>query len=255
MPRHNPADTLTDLPAQIARGPIPDIDSMLMLRAIPHNITLLVVEDSRYASDALRLISGRLGMRMRRAETIEAARSHLRTYLPDVVMIDLGLPDGRGEELIRQIILSTLRPALVLGTSGAEDGRQRSLAAGADGYLAKPVESVATLGQLIQKLCPDLAAKLPDQTPKVVPDPLALREDLTHAANLLANRDGFSRYASYIGPFLAGIAGCAHDEQLATAVRGVSEADAGSGQGETVRRLEGLIAGRIRSTGASSVLG
>lgn len=243
-------------------GALPGLEGMLISRPGPRGITVLMVEDSRFASDAMRLICGRLGMRMRRAETIEAARNHLRTYLPDIVLVDLGLPDGRGEQLIRQIILSPLRPALVLGTSGAEDGRHRCLAAGVDGFLAKPVESVASFGELIHKLCPDLGFRLSSRVggatgreAEVTPDPLALRDDLSLAAALLSDQDGVSRYDSYIGPFLAGVAGYAHDEQLATAVRNVAEAQRETQRGETFRSLEGLIRGRIKSAGLAAGIG
>eukprot|EP01031_Cornospumella_fuschlensis_P014764 gene14764-18040_t len=63
-------------------------------------VTILAVEDSRFACEALRLIARRAGARLRRAETMAAARDHLRVYRPDVVLIDLGLPDGRGDALI-----------------------------------------------------------------------------------------------------------------------------------------------------------
>ncbi len=66
-------------------------------------LTLLAVEDSRFASDALRLLSQRSGARLRRAESLEAAWAHLRVYRPDVILVDLGLPDGRGETLIRRL--------------------------------------------------------------------------------------------------------------------------------------------------------
>jgi two-component system OmpR family response regulator len=259
MPPLAAHETLGLSPNPVTHGLVPGPAGMLISRPAPRNLTLLLVEDSRVACDALRLICGRLGLRMRRAETIEAARSHLRTYLPDIVLIDLGLPDGRGEELIRQIILSTLRPALVLGTSGSDDGRQRCLAAGADGFLPKPVESITSLAQLILKLCPDLSFGLRPLVARdggtdrgIIPDPLAFKDDLNHAAALLADQDGLTRYASYIGPFLAGVAGCAHDEQLAAAVRNVTDAAPESRKGETVRRLEKLIRGRIDAAGTTA---
>lgn len=241
---------------KVIHGPLPTGDGFLLARAAPRSLTLLLVEDSRFASDALRLITGRLGIRMRRAETIEAARSHLRTYLPDIVMVDLGLPDGAGEELIRQIILSPLRPALVLGSSGAEDGRQRCLAAGADGYLAKPIESVASLAELINRLCPDLGFAMRPSISAgnvdgaISPDPLAFKDDLSRAADLLSAQEGMSRYASYIGPFLAGVAGCAHDDQLAAAARELAETGQGPRDGETRRLLERLLRGRIMASGS-----
>jgi CheY-like chemotaxis protein len=91
-------------------------------------VTVLAVEDSRFASEALRLMCRRLGARLRRAESLQAAASHLKLYRPDLVIVDLGLPDGRGEALIAEI--SVRAPKLVvLGMSGDTGGRGRALAA------------------------------------------------------------------------------------------------------------------------------
>jgi CheY-like chemotaxis protein len=76
-------------------------------------VTILAVEDSRFACEALRLIARRAGARLRRAETMAAARDHLRVYRPDVVLIDLGLPDGRGDALIRDLAQGPRRPSVV----------------------------------------------------------------------------------------------------------------------------------------------
>ena len=82
-------------------------------------LTLLIVDDSRFACDALRLILQRSGARLRRAESLEVARLHLGCYVPDLAIVDLGLPDGRGEVLIAELAQQGLP---VLGLSG--DPRQ-----------------------------------------------------------------------------------------------------------------------------------
>ena len=66
-------------------------------------VTILLVEDSRSASEAIRLFAAESGARVRRADSLHAASRHLAIYRPNVVMVDLGLPDGDGMALIRHL--------------------------------------------------------------------------------------------------------------------------------------------------------
>lgn len=183
-----------------------------------NGVTILAVEDSRFTCEALRLMTRRAGARLRRAETIEAARAHLRVYRPDVVLIDLGLPDGRGENLIREVVMSSRRPKAVLGTSGLEDGRGLALAAGADGFIDKPLENLAQLCRVLRPLLPelDILPPLGGATPGTLPDLLALQDDLAFADRALQGEPGPERQR-YVRAFLAGIARHSKDEALGRA--------------------------------------
>jgi CheY-like chemotaxis protein len=104
-------------------------------------LTVLVVEDSRYASEALRLMCLRSGARIRRADCVASAKRHLNVYRPSVAIIDLGLPDGSGLDLIRTMQSAKARVPILLGTSGAEQEASAAACAkaGADGFLPKPM--------------------------------------------------------------------------------------------------------------------
>lgn len=203
-------------------------------------VTVLVVEDSRYACEALRLMCQRAGARLRRADSLMAARAHLRVYRPDVVIIDLGLPDGRGEALIRDLVLGQRRPMVILGTSGNPAGRGLALAAGADGFLEKPLESFAAFCRVLQQHLPGMEpapmAASPQTDGVITPDPLALQDDLSHAAEALAGQPdaGLRRYVT---GFLFGLAQHAHDASLASAAK---EAGA-TNTGEGLERLRHLV--------------
>ncbi|WP_103332625.1 response regulator [Pseudotabrizicola formosa] len=209
-------------------------------------VTILLVEDSRAASDMLRMMCQRSGARLRRAESIEQARSHLRTYSPDVVIVDLGLPDGCGDRLIRDLTLGR-RAVVVLGLSGDLDGRRLALAAGAQGFLAKPVEGLAAFQAAILRHLPGRAVRAwrfghaasgVEERAAVMADPLALRDDLAHAAGLLAQGpDGAAR--TYLARFVAGIARSAGDTDLAEA------AGAAALQAEALPRLYRMVQRRL----------
>ena len=203
-------------------------------------LTVLAVEDSRFACEALRLMCRRVGARLRRAETLDAARAHLRVYRPDVVIIDLGLPDGRGESLIRDLVLGSRRPPVILGTSGNLAGRALALAAGADEFLDKPLESLTALCRALRPHLPELDADWPQiRDDRVNPDPLALRDDLQHAAAVLAQRPDPARQR-YVSGFLSGVARHADDAALAAAA-----AEAGQDQDPGLEGLRQLVDCRL----------
>lgn len=181
-------------------------------------LTVLIVDDSRFACDALRLILQRAGARLRRAESLEIARLHLGFYRPDLAIVDLGLPDGRGEDLIAELAAQGLP---VLGLSGDPEGRDRALDSGATAFLEKPVASVAGLIRLIRQLVTGAGALAKeDDMPAPRGDPMALRDDLLLAADLVTTR-GDPAYA--LG-FLQSLARASRDPVLEQATRQASTA-------------------------------
>lgn len=175
--------------------------------------TLLLVEDSRHAAEAFRLIARRLGLRLRRAETLAAARQHLRVYRPDVALVDLGLPDGSGLELIAEF--SALRPRLrrIVALSAEPEAGPEALAAGACAFVAKPLRVPSDLPAL---LGPGLqlpgAIQGREGGTNADADPLALRDDLRRALAAL----GEARLG-YAARFVRGVARCAGDDGLGAA--------------------------------------
>ncbi|MDG1868398.1 MAG: response regulator, partial [Yoonia sp.] len=86
-------------------------------------LTVLVLEDSRFACEAVRLLCLRSGARIRRADSLEHARKHLTVYRPTVLIVDVGLPDGSGLDLINDLSSASPRIDVILGTSGDADAQ------------------------------------------------------------------------------------------------------------------------------------
>lgn len=161
-------------------------------------LTLLMVEDSRYCSEAVRLLCLRSGARLRRADSLGAAYRHLSTYRPNLVLVDVGLPDASGLDLVRDLAGHRPNAPVILVTSGEDQSlaRQEALIAGADGYLEKPIRNVQAFQDAVLQHFPE--RKIPQDATNVVPfridvdpDPLAVDEDLRHARDLMisANPD------------------------------------------------------------------
>ena len=104
--------------------------------------TVLIVEDSRFICEAARLMCLHSGARLRGADSLAAARRHLNVYFPTIVIIDVGLPDGSGLQLISELAGASPRISVILDTSGDDLMHHQSLKAGADGFLAKPFENL-----------------------------------------------------------------------------------------------------------------
>lgn len=179
-------------------------------------LTVLVVEDSRFASEALRLMCLRSGARIRRADCLASAHRHLNTYRPTVAIVDLGLPDGSGLSLIDDMHRASPRVPVLLATSGTEReaAARAACAAGANGFLPKPVDSLTAFqGEILRHLPAEMQPRgpRPVETHPIRPDLLALRDDLAHALELLEQAP---LSAMYLQQFLLGIARSAGDTHL-----------------------------------------
>lgn len=215
-------------------------------------LTVLVIEDSRVASEAVRLLCLRSGARIRRADCLASAERHLAAYRPSIALVDMTLPDGDGAELIEAFDRMRPRVPVIIGISGDPGRRESALAAGARAFLAKPIESVALFQQTI------LGALPADERPKglrllpddyVVPHSSALREDLLHAVTLLeagagACAESGSRAADYLSGFLAGVARSARDAALEDAAESALAAPPAA-RSTAFARLEDLVRMRI----------
>jgi two-component system KDP operon response regulator KdpE len=138
--------------------------------------TILVVEDEPALLRALRI-----NLRARGYEpvTVQAGRPALeqaRQRTPDVVILDLGLPDIDGMDLIRELRLVTSAPVIVLSGRTGPGDKIGALDAGADDYVTKPFSMEELLARLRAALRRD--------------GPVAIGHSTVDLAAHLATRDG-----------------------------------------------------------------
>lgn len=191
-------------------------------------VTILLVEDSRSASEAIRLFAAESGARTRRADSLHAASRHLAIYRPSVVMVDLGLPDGDGMALIRHLATASTPIGAIIALSGHDrDAWQgEALSAGAAACLEKPIDSLRAFQDCILSVLPDAATRRrPDATELDLSGRASVRtaldEDLRRARSLLgdalANADGDT--VAYCAQFLGSVGEMLDDAELALAAR------------------------------------
>ena len=99
---------------------------------------VLVVEDDASIRRFLRATMPLHGLRADEAATLQQAMVAVTSHPPDVVLLDLGLPDGDGIEFIRTVRGWSSVPILVVSARGQERDKVAALDAGADDYLTKP---------------------------------------------------------------------------------------------------------------------
>jgi DNA-binding response OmpR family regulator len=197
----------------------------------------------------MRLLCLRSGARIRRADTLRAARRHLQTYRPSVLIVDLGLPDGSGIDLMEELSSVVPRIPVILGTSGDPGLADAAVAAGADGFLEKPITSLAAFQAAVLSRLP------PNQQPlgprvltdeEVLPDRMAYHDDMAHVADVLTDGpDG--KTLDYLAQFLGGVARSAQDDLLAAAAEALAESrSTGQPVARHVAQIAGLVQERLQ---------
>ena len=100
--------------------------------------TILVVEDEKEIRRFVRMSLELEGFAVFEADGVRRGLIEAASRRPDLVVLDLGLPDGDGLDLIRDLRTWSQAPILVLSARTTEDDKVAALDAGADDYLVKP---------------------------------------------------------------------------------------------------------------------
>src|SRR6202022_3753907 len=123
----------------------------------------ILVADERQIRRFLRTALETEGWQVYEAETLKQGLVEAGTRKPDVVILDLGLPDGNGLDFIRDLRSWSAIPVIVLSARVHENDKIEALDAGADDYLSKP----CGVGELLARLRAVLRRKVVDGADKL----------------------------------------------------------------------------------------
>lgn len=114
-------------------------------------MVIQIVEDDRALSDGIALALGEPGLEFIQDVTIRSAKTSYEKSCPDLIILDVNLPDGSGYDYLRWLRVQSSTPVLVLTANDMEMDEVMGLTLGADDYMIKPF-SLAVLRARIQAL-------------------------------------------------------------------------------------------------------
>ncbi|THF74241.1 response regulator transcription factor [Cohnella fermenti] len=121
---------------------------------------ILVIEDEKIIGEMISMYLTDEEFSVYRVENGQAGIEAIRSYVPDVILLDLMLPDIDGIELCEQVRKSSDTPIIIISMNSKVNERVRALNAGADDYLVKPFsmqELKARIGVALRRYRPSVA--------------------------------------------------------------------------------------------------
>ena len=113
-----------------------------------HKLSILLVEDEKNICDFISTSLSAQDYRISTAHTGKEALPIITSQCPDLILLDLGLPDMDGIEIIRQVRTWSSVPIIVLSARTQEQEKVRALDLGADDYLTKPIGTSELLARI-----------------------------------------------------------------------------------------------------------
>lgn len=135
---------------------------------------ILIVEDEADIRRFVRLTLESEGHTVHEAVTLQRGLIEAGTRRPDLVVLDLGLPDGDGVDLIRDLRTWSAMPIIVLSARSAEASKIAALDAGADDYLVKPFGSGELMARVRAQLRRSQRASGAEATPVIQFGPITV---------------------------------------------------------------------------------
>jgi len=122
---------------------------------------ILIIEDEPAIRAVLRVLLEAQGYRCAEADTAMRAEIEARSHKPDLLLIDLGLPDADGLKVIRRVRAWSQVPIVVLSARSMEEQKIAALDAGADDYVTKPFSAPELLARIRAALRRDVRGAAP----------------------------------------------------------------------------------------------
>ena len=113
-----------------------------------NKITVLVIEDDKYISHFINVSLSKENYNVVIADNADKGMFLFSSYQPDIVLLDLGLPDRDGIELLREIRAFSEVPVLIVSARGQEKEKIEALDLGANDYISKPFH----MGELMARI-------------------------------------------------------------------------------------------------------
>ena len=113
-----------------------------------HKLSIVLVEDEKNICDFISTSLSAQDYRISTAHTGKEALPIITSQCPDLILLDLGLPDMDGMEIIRQVRTWSSVPIIVLSARTQEQEKVRALDLGADDYLTKPIGTSELLARI-----------------------------------------------------------------------------------------------------------
>lgn len=109
---------------------------------------ILIIEDEENINNLLTALMEANGYRAICAKSQSSGKMQYLSHRPDLVILDLGLPDGDGEQLLKEIRKDSLTPVIVLSARTSEKDKVNALDNGANDYVTKPFGSAELVARV-----------------------------------------------------------------------------------------------------------
>lgn len=134
------------------------------------NASILIIDDEAQIRKLLTITLHSYEFNVQEATTAKEALTLVASHPPDLVLLDLGLPDESGHEVLRHLREWYSNPIIILSVQSSEDDIVKALDNGANDYLVKPFRT----GELMARIRSALRKASPDEN-----NPIAEFDDIT----------------------------------------------------------------------------